>query len=553
MPLQEGQHLGPYQIIGPIGQGGMASVYKAYHARLDRYVAVKIMHQMLLEDPTFQTRFEREAQIVARLEHPNIVPVYDYNELENQPYLVMKYIEGRTLKNLLSAGPLSPEHILAVMTPVASALTYAHQRGVIHRDIKPSNIVLDKDEMPYITDFGLARIAQMGESTMSQDMILGTPQYISPEQARGEKNLDARTDIYSFGVVLYEMVVGRVPFNADTPYSIVHDHIYSRLPMPSSLNPAVPPAVETVLVKALAKNPADRYATANDLINDLRAATTASGAASFVPDQLITPQPVPAVDDNSPTVIESTPPQFASPVSDDAPSRPVTPRKSAKFITIPSPIAPTGSSPRPYRAERRFDTAGKIEIDLGTVGQKVESGLKKMPGLVTEIMTSMKEAAKNSQPSEEERIRRRVEKRFRERRRFQRRLISFVTLNLIFWQLWELGLKQVLMTFIQNTPSLPSDLVQFVNLPWPVIFAVVGAIGVLTHAIGYYTRYGPGAEAREREVERELARRRQMTAEPAYIEKPKNDRRVRLTDDGELEDVPDDVQSIVEKRKRDWS
>jgi len=270
--LSEGENVGPYRVIGQLGQGGMATVYKAYHPQLDRHIAIKIMHQAFLEDETFLARFKREAQIVARLEHPHIVPIYDYNEHNGQPYLVMKFIEGRTLKSFISAGARPLEEILHVMTAVGSALTYAHLKGVLHRDIKPSNIIIDGDNIPYVADFGLARIAQAGESTMSADMLLGTPHYMSPEQAKGQKTLDGRTDLYSLGVVLYELVVGRVPFSADTPYAIIHDHIYSPLPLPTVVNPDIPERVEMVLLKALAKDPADRYETANDMVNAFRSA-----------------------------------------------------------------------------------------------------------------------------------------------------------------------------------------------------------------------------------------------------------------------------------------
>ncbi|MDX1994886.1 MAG: serine/threonine-protein kinase [bacterium] len=203
MALNTGDQVGQYEIRQQIGAGGMALVYKAYHARLDRYVAIKVLHQTHLQNDAFRARFEREARIVARLEHPNIVPIYDYSEIGTQPYLVMKFIEGRTLRDVLRERQLSTEEVLQLMTPMAQALDYAHQQGVLHRDIKPSNIIIDGRGIPYLTDFGLARLAQAGESTMSADMMLGTPQYISPEQASGKTELDSRTDIYSLGVVLY--------------------------------------------------------------------------------------------------------------------------------------------------------------------------------------------------------------------------------------------------------------------------------------------------------------------------------------------------------------
>jgi tRNA A-37 threonylcarbamoyl transferase component Bud32/tetratricopeptide (TPR) repeat protein len=277
MSFNIGENVGPYRIIEQLGQGGMATVYKAYHAALDRYVALKVLHPAFHQDQTFTARFQREARVVARLEHPNIVPIYDYSEHEMRPYLVMKYIEGDTLKARFSAGPLSSAEIEKVVSSVGSALAYAHKQGVWHRDIKPSNVLLATDGVMYLADFGLARIAEAGESTLSSDSIMGTPQYISPEQAMGSKDLDAGTDIYSFGVMLYEMVVGQVPFSADTPFSIIHDHIYTPLPLPMDINPKVPEPVQRVLMKALAKQRADRYESVDEMCNAFRAAWTEAG------------------------------------------------------------------------------------------------------------------------------------------------------------------------------------------------------------------------------------------------------------------------------------
>ena len=277
MSFNIGENVGPYRIVEQLGQGGMATVYKAYHAALDRYVAVKALHPAFGEDPNFEARFQREARLVAKLEHPNIVPVYDYAEHEHRPYLVMKFIEGDTLKARLNQGPLTSNEISKVVDSVGAALAYAHKQGILHRDIKPSNVLLATDGQIYLADFGLARIAQSGESTLSSDMIMGTPQYISPEQAMGKKDLDEGTDIYSFGVMLYEMVVGQVPFNADTPFSIIHDHIYSPLPMPRSINPKVPESVERVLLKGLAKERADRYANVDSFVQAFKQAWIDAG------------------------------------------------------------------------------------------------------------------------------------------------------------------------------------------------------------------------------------------------------------------------------------
>ncbi|HEU0294810.1 MAG TPA: serine/threonine-protein kinase [Anaerolineales bacterium] len=277
MSFNVGENIGPYRIVEQLGQGGMATVFKAYHASLDRYVALKALHPALNTDQSFASRFQREARVVARLEHPNIVPVYDYAEHETRPYLVMKFIEGDTLKARMDQGPLASEEIAKIVEAVGAALAYAHKQGVLHRDVKPSNVLLASDGNIYLADFGLARMAQSGESTLSSDMVMGTPQYISPEQAMGKSDLDQRTDLYSFGVMLYEMVVGRVPFNADTPFAIIHDHIYSPLPLPHKVNPNVPEQVERVLLKSLAKERSDRFENASQLVSAFKEAWNEAG------------------------------------------------------------------------------------------------------------------------------------------------------------------------------------------------------------------------------------------------------------------------------------
>ena len=284
MSLTVGENVGPYRIVEQLGQGGMATVFKAYHAALDRYVAIKVMHPAFKEDPNFLARFQREARVVARLEHSNIVPVYDYAEHNGAPYLVMKFVEGETLKAKLARGPISLTEAVKIVETVGTGLDYAHKQGILHRDIKPSNVMLAADGNVYLADFGLARIAQAGESTLSSDSLLGTPHYMSPEQAKGVKELDAGTDIYSLGVVIYELVVGRLPFSADTPFAIIHDHIYTPLPMPHDVNPSVPEAIERVLLKALAKERADRYPDVAAMVAAFRdAAATADQASTALP------------------------------------------------------------------------------------------------------------------------------------------------------------------------------------------------------------------------------------------------------------------------------
>lgn|SRR5574341_1958500 len=263
--FEKGEKVGQYEIVEKLGQGGMATVYKAYHPNLERFVALKVLHPALKQTEGFIERFEREAKLIAKLDHPNIVAVYDYAEYKSNPYLVMRFIEGETLKTSLARGAFNRALINQVVVGVGEGLAYAHKQGILHRDIKPSNVMLSKDLKVFITDFGLARMAQVGESTLSRDMLIGTPQYLSPEQARGEK-LDIGSDIYSFGVVIYELMVGKVPFNADTPYAIIHDHIFTPLPMPRDLNPQVSDSIEGFLLKALAKKREDRYRTVDEMV-----------------------------------------------------------------------------------------------------------------------------------------------------------------------------------------------------------------------------------------------------------------------------------------------
>lgn len=278
MALQSGDMVGPYRIVGQFGQGGMATVYKAYHPQLERNVAIKFLQQSYVDDVKFLTRFEREAKIIASLDHPNIVPIYDFNYFKGQPYLVMKSVEGVTLKEVMTDAGISKSIILDMLTAVASGLTYAHERHVLHRDIKPSNILVDSANRPYITDFGLARMTQVSQSTLSQDMLMGTPHYMSPEQAKGTDDLGPATDIYSLGVILYEFAVGKVPFSGNTPYAIVHDHIYTPLPSPREINPTVNAEVEAVLIRALAKSPADRFTSAVEMLTAFNKAFS-SGAS----------------------------------------------------------------------------------------------------------------------------------------------------------------------------------------------------------------------------------------------------------------------------------
>lgn len=266
MPFTVGENVGAYRITARLGQGGMATVFQAYHPRCDRYVAIKAMHAAFRQDPAFAQRFTQEADAVARLDHPNIVPVFEHAQHAGHPYLVMRFVEGETLKARLRSGPLSKDQIVQVAEQVGAALSYSHKEGVLHLDVKPSNVLLTRQpEEPhalreiYLTDFGLARIAGAGRSSLFSSMQLGTPQYMSPEQARDEQSLKPAADIYSLGVVLFELVTGRVPFDADRPFSVIHDQISTPPPLPTALDPSLSDRTEQVLLRALAKAPKDRH------------------------------------------------------------------------------------------------------------------------------------------------------------------------------------------------------------------------------------------------------------------------------------------------------
>ncbi len=230
-----GQNLGAYRIIEQLGVGGMATVYKAYQPSMDRYVAVKVLPRHFAQDPTFLGRFEQEAKVIARLEHARILPVYDYGEQDEITYIVMRYLEGGTLGDRLAAGPITLDQTVRIVAQIAEGLDYAHRRGVIHRDVKPANILLDQGGDVYITDFGISKLVE-GTAQFTGSGIVGTPAYVSPEQGLGQP-IDYRSDIYSLGVVLYQMAVGDVPYHAETPMAVVIKHIYEPLPLPRQVDP----------------------------------------------------------------------------------------------------------------------------------------------------------------------------------------------------------------------------------------------------------------------------------------------------------------------------
>src|ERR1700683_5314809 len=258
-----------YELDHLIARGGMAEVYRARDRLLDRPVALKILFPELSIDRTFVERFKREAQAAANLSHPNIVPVYDWGEDAGTYFIVMEFIDGRPLSAVLrDVGPLPPEQAADIGVHVAGALAFAHRHGVIHRDIKPGNVLITNDNQVKVTDFGIARAMNTEESLTQTGAVMGTATYFSPEQAEGI-GVDARSDIYSLGVVLFEMATGRPPFLGDTPVAVASKHVRDYPPAHRELNPSIPPTFEAIILKSMAKDPAHRYATAEELREDL--------------------------------------------------------------------------------------------------------------------------------------------------------------------------------------------------------------------------------------------------------------------------------------------
>jgi len=264
------QKIGRYEIREELGRGGMATVYRGYDPLFEREVAVKVLPREMLHDPHFRIRFEREAKTIALLEHSAIVTVYDFGEEDGQPYFVMRYMAGGSLSDRIKKGPLSIKQAAAMFERLAPALDDAHTKNIIHRDLKPGNILYDKHDDPYISDFGIAKLTEGGGTNVTGSAIIGTPAYMSPEQAQGEV-IDSRADIYALGVILFEMLSGKEPYEADTPMGVVIKHITDQVPHILDVKPDLPPAIEAVIEKAMAKNRNERYATAGDMADALLA------------------------------------------------------------------------------------------------------------------------------------------------------------------------------------------------------------------------------------------------------------------------------------------
>jgi serine/threonine protein kinase len=265
-----GRNLGPYRVLERIGAGGMATVYKAYHAAMDRYVAIKVLPPHLARHADFHARFLREARTIARLEHRHILTVHDVAEVDGVPFLVMRYTNSGDLNGLIARRSLTVAQAARLIGQVASALAYAHRQGVVHRDVKPGNVLIGPDGDALLTDFGIAKIYEDTLNLTGEGQLVGTPAYMAPEQVQAQP-VDARTDIYALGIVLYQALVGEPPFIAETPLALALMHIHNPLRPPRQVNPDIPEALERVVLRATAKAPGDRFQTADEMAAAIQA------------------------------------------------------------------------------------------------------------------------------------------------------------------------------------------------------------------------------------------------------------------------------------------
>ena len=359
-------NFGRYQIISEIGRGGMATVYQAFDPRFEREVAIKVLPREFLHDPQFRMRFEREAKMVAGLEHASIVPVYDFGEEDGQPYIVMRYMGGGSLEQRLKQGPMPITEVAEIFSRLAPALDAAHHMGIVHRDIKPSNILFDKYGKSFLSDFGIARLVQEGMASITGSAISGTPAYMSPEQVQGDKELDGRSDVYAMGIILFQMLTGNIPYHGMTPAKVMMMHLLDPVPHIRNIKTDLPLAMENIIEQALAKDPDKRFQTAGDLAEQLdtvihpRVGTPQESQKAPVPQKSSQPAPI------------SQPPPQSPPPASRTPAKPkelvIEPPKGsigAQQVVISHP----GQAPLPAKAAVEI-----VGPPLGKIGVPSQAG-----------------------------------------------------------------------------------------------------------------------------------------------------------------------------------
>lgn len=388
-----GKTIGKFEVTAELGGGGMAEVFKAYQSSLNRHVAIKVIHRFLANSEEFLARFQREAQNVAALRHPNIVQVYDFDIDNGRPYMVMEYIDGptlekRTIERQAAGNPWSLAEVIQIISDIGSALVYAHQQEMIHRDIKPANVMCHPNGRYILTDFGLAKLLT-GANVTASGTIMGTPAYMSPEQCQGIAG-DHRSDIYSLGILLYELATGKLPFEADTQVGYIIKHISEPPPLPETINPALPAWLTAVILRALAKDPDGRYQTMNDLLADLNQR----------------PQPtIPTLSESRPTLpvpptairekAESVTKFFASRLKKEDSAR----EEQPPSTTIAAAKSKAESVTRFFTAKRAKDEETSAEDNLPQAGPEAKSSIlaaltskEERATLQDEIKTGLEEA-----------------------------------------------------------------------------------------------------------------------------------------------------------------
>ncbi|MEU4919111.1 protein kinase [Streptomyces parvus] len=396
---------GRYQLRDLLGEGGMASVYLAYDSALDRQVAIKTLHTELGREQSFRERFRREAQAVAKLQHTNIVSVFDTGEDELggalMPYIVMEYVEGQPLGSVLAAdirqhGAMPADKALKVTADVLAALETSHEMGLVHRDIKPGNVMMTKRGVVKVMDFGIARAMQSGVTSMTQTgMVVGTPQYLSPEQALG-RGVDARSDLYSVGIMLFQLLTGRIPFDADSPLAIAYAHVQEEPVAPSSINRSVTPAMDALVARALKKNPNERFPSAAAMRDEIARVLNASGSQTGAPMIVSGGGPAnsgsgvgsavfPPVDQSTPAPQSVQTPYQPHPHQQPGPYNQPTPSygypQSGQVQGYPTPGPLSHQTPPPYSISPQHATA---------VGTTDRSGSKRnMPVIVGSIVVAL--------------------------------------------------------------------------------------------------------------------------------------------------------------------